>query len=219
MGWGGTAVGQWLPERQLYPRLKQAMADLGGAGGFRAVLWHQGESDAVGGTTTAAYAADLTRIIEQSRADAGGAVPWLVAEVSFAPNLAQPPRDAVIAAQRQVVSTVPDVHAGPGTDDLIGPEWRFDGIHFGAAGLVLHGRRWRDALATSGLLPPPPVAPTAAPATSEPTVAPTGELPTPEVTAPPPTVATPSAAPPAPFRIHLPSVVAGRSSLRYAQRP
>lgn len=187
VGWGGTTVAQWLPDRQLYPRLKQAMAGLGGAGGFRAVLWHQGESDAVGGTSTAAYAADLTRLIEQSRADAGGPVPWLVAEVSFAPNLAQPPRDAVIAAQRQVVASVADVHAGPGTDDLAGAEWRFDGIHFGAAGLALHGRRWAQALAASGILPAaaPPATSTLIP-TSEPSGTPTPtEPPTPESTVAP----------------------------------
>lgn len=176
VGWGGTTVAQWLPEGQLYPRLRQAMSGLGGAGGFRAILWHQGESDAVGGTSTEAYAAAMTRVISQSREDAGGPVPWLVAEVSFAPGLGQPPRDAVIAAQRQVVASLAGVFAGPGTDDLVGPEWRFDGIHFGAAGLALHGRRWQEALAASGILPtadPGPIATTTAPAPATATPMPT----------------------------------------------
>lgn len=190
VGWGGTTVAQWLPEGQLYPRLRQAMAGLGGAGGFRAVLWHQGESDAVGGTSTAAYAAALTRIISQSREDAGGAVPWLVAEVSFAPGLGQPPRDAVIAAQRQVIANLAGVFAGPGTDDLVGPEWRFDGIHFGAAGLTLHGRRWQEALAASGILPP-----------AEP-------LPSATVTMPDPATATP---PPSPTPVGGPTASASPS--------
>lgn len=180
VGWGGTTVAQWLPEGQLYPRLRQAMSGLGGAGGFRAILWHQGESDAAGGTGTAAYAAALTRVISQSREDAGGPVPWLVAEVSFVPDLGQPPRDAVIAAQRQVIASLAGVFAGPGTDDLVGPEWRFDGIHFGAAGLALHGRRWQEALTASGILPPAdpgPIATASAPAlvtaTPMPTTTPT----------------------------------------------
>ncbi len=161
VGWGGTTVEQWQPGGTLYPRLRDALVALGPAGA-RAVLWHQGESDAAGGTSTAVYAARLQAIIRQSRLDAGYDVPWGIARVGFVPGLAQPPIDAVVAGQNAVVAAGGgrgDIFAGPTTDDLVGPAWRSDGIHFNAQGLALHGQRWaadvRAALALPAHAPEP----------------------------------------------------------------
>lgn len=163
VGWGGTTVEQWQPGGTLYPRLRDALVALGPAGA-RAVLWHQGESDAAGGTSTAVYAARLQAIIRQSRLDAGYDVPWGIARVGFVPGLAQPPIDAVVAGQNAVVAAGGgrgDIFAGPTTDDLVGPTWRSDGIHFNAQGLALHGQRWAADVRTALALPAHAPEPTA----------------------------------------------------------
>ena len=38
---------------------------------------------------------------------------------------------------------------GPVTDDLLGPEYRHDGVHFNQKGLAKHAERWFDALSRS----------------------------------------------------------------------
>lgn len=177
VGWGGTSVEQWLPGGTLYPRLRDALVTLG-PNGARAVLWHQGESDAAGGTPRPVYARRLRTVIRTSRADAGYAVPWGIARVGFVPGLAQPPIDAIVAAQDDVIAGtaggagddgVRDVFAGPPTDDIVGPAWRSDGIHFNAAGLAEHGQRWAGHVRAAITFPAP--APTATP-TAVPTVVP-----------------------------------------------
>lgn len=212
VGWGGTAVAQWEPGGTLYPRLGAALEVLRQTGGPRALLWHQGETDAMAGTSAEVYAASLVRIIAQTRRDAGGLLPWWIAQVSFVPGLAEAPREAVLEGQRRVVAGQVQVFAGPLTDDLVGAEWRFDGIHFGRAGLVEHGRRWAQALLASGLLPrrlpePAPSPSPSAAASAEPTPIPTADATAPKPTAtasgtepPTPTPAEPGAtSPPPPF--------------------
>lgn len=179
VGWGGTRVDQWLPGGTLYPRLRDALDGLRPTGA-RAVLWHQGESDALAGTTTEDYVERLQTIIEVARLDTGFAMPWGIARASFLPGLAPEVMAAVIAGQDIVIAADPLVFAGPPTDDLLGTQWRHDAVHFNEAGLREHAARWeRVVLAwmeAEGLLPTPgqpnlpePTATTAAePATPEP---------------------------------------------------
>ncbi|MCK6572346.1 sialate O-acetylesterase [Myxococcota bacterium] len=158
VAWGGTSVAQWQPGAAdaLYLRLAWALG-VAGPGGVRAVLWHQGESDAAAGTTAAAYAARLDALIRASRADAGWAVPWIVARVGFLPNLAPGAIAAVVEGQQRVIDTDPLTAEGPATDDLQGPAWRYDQVHFTEAGLREHARRWAERIvlpACSGFADP-----------------------------------------------------------------
>ncbi|MEO8082450.1 MAG: sialate O-acetylesterase [Ardenticatenales bacterium] len=221
VGWGGTTVEQWQPDGTLYPRLRDALAalaaedasaagDVDEARGFRAVLWHQGESDAANGTTTAVYTERLRAIIRASRADAGLDVPWGIARVGFVPGLAQPPIDAIVAGQDAVIAGgdgVDDVFAGPLTDDLVGPEWRHDGIHFNAAGLGEHGRRWATAIQAAFAFPPPAAPPTAAATETRPPTEPATATP------PPPSMIPPRTPDPA-RRVLLPIAFAWSTSPR-----
>jgi hypothetical protein len=147
-GVGGTAVSFWMPEGKGYPRLKQAL-QLAGAHGCRAVLWHQGESDSIPGTSAENYAEMLGETIAQSRKDAGWDVPWGVALASFhpAPEATAERQAAVVAGQRQVIATVPRVFQGPETDSFHTRGWLSDGVHFNAQGLAAHANGWADALA------------------------------------------------------------------------
>jgi lysophospholipase L1-like esterase len=144
---GGTTVGNWLPGDTLYGRLRDALQYLG-PHGAKAVLWHQGESDAIEGTSTATYASRLSTIIAQSRIDAGWDVPWGVAIASYhnTPTLEQ--RAQVVAGQHQVIDNDPLVFQGPDTDDFHNIGYLWDNVHFNALGLQAHGRMWADAVAS-----------------------------------------------------------------------
>ncbi|MCY2930847.1 MAG: hypothetical protein NTV86_15390 [Planctomycetota bacterium] len=154
-GYGGTTVGQWQPGGGLYANLKNAISKLG-PGGFRAVLWHQGESDASGGTSAGNYAQLLENVIAQSRADAGFEVPWGVALASYLPGTPAANMAQVIAGQHQVIDTFPDVFLGSSTDNYHNLGWVSDGIHFNDIGLKDHGRQWADAFDAAGIIVPEP---------------------------------------------------------------
>ena len=81
-------------------------------------------------------------MIAESRQDAGFDVTWGVALVSFSGVVSE----RILGAQAQVIAEDPPVFEGPMTDDLIGPEWRYDGIHFNEPGLREHARRWMEAI-------------------------------------------------------------------------
>lgn len=150
VGVGSTEVSQWLPGTTNYDsRLKPALQSFP-ARGFRAVLWHQGESDALASVSTATHASRLNSMIAQSRTDAGWTIPWYLAEASFHPSSNLSQEEPVTAGQRQVVHGDPQVFLGPGTDpfhleDASGGKLN-DSVHFNAAGLFDHARQWRDIL-------------------------------------------------------------------------
>lgn len=175
IGEGGTSVREWLPAGdamvappdtgartisivtngfkslistgELFDRIT-AVEKQFGTNGFRAVLWHQGESDSHEPPdrqiTPATYRQYLQHVIEVSRAEAGWRMPWFVAQVSY-----HSPQDTgwqeLRDAQKSLV-TDGIVLAGPNTDEL-GPEFRQNngkGIHFNARGLKRHGEMWAN---------------------------------------------------------------------------
>jgi hypothetical protein len=159
VGWGGTSVAQWVPgasgpdSEPLYNRLQNAIDELG-PDGFRAVLWHQGETDAGNGTSEADYAQRLQSVIDQSRIDAGADVTWGVALVSYRDQYLTNDPD-VVAGQLDVINGDANVFQGANTDTLIGFPYRNNGgagIHFSTAGLEEHARLWRVAIEEAGLI-------------------------------------------------------------------
>ncbi|MCX6971875.1 MAG: hypothetical protein NTV93_17205 [Verrucomicrobia bacterium] len=148
VGVGSTSVGQWTPPTgACYPKLKQAL-QLAGTHGCRAVLWHQGESDSIAGTSAENYAKMLGEVIAQSRKDAGWDVPWGVALASFhpAPEATPERQAAVVAGQQKVIATVSGVFQGPETDSFHTRGFLADSVHFNAQGLAAHAQGWADAL-------------------------------------------------------------------------
>jgi hypothetical protein len=148
-GWKNTQTSQWLPGLDKYANLKTAIQSFP-PGGFRAVLWHQGESDSVNSVSADTYASRLNTIIAQSRIDAGWSIPWYVAEASFHPGSLLSQEEPVAAGQRAVVYADPLVYFGPTTDafhieDANGGKL-IDAVHFNAAGLTDHSDQWRDIL-------------------------------------------------------------------------
>ena len=132
---------QWECTGELYDGLLKRMAALGPRG-FRAVLWHQGESDAGQAPdrqiTGARYRELLEQIIRSSRKDAGWDVPWFVAQATYH-SAADPANPEFRAAQMGVVDDGVAM-LGPDTDAL-GAEYR-SGVHFNPKGLTAHGKLW-----------------------------------------------------------------------------
>jgi hypothetical protein len=148
---GATQVSQWVPPGGYYPRLSLAIAALEPYGGCRAVLWHQGESDSLAGTAADTYAARLTNIIEQTRADAGTNLPWGVALASWHPSSVASNEAKVIDGQWLVISNHPSVFRGAATDTFHTRGWLSDAVHFNDDGLRDHGRQWVEAVWNSAL--------------------------------------------------------------------
>ena len=119
---------------------------------FRAVLWHQGESDANQADPTRTLPGDLYRdyleqLIRASRREMGWNAPWFVAQVSYhVPGDEASPdiRAAQAALWKKRLAL-----EGPDSDALKG-ELRDEGgkgVHFSGPGLREHAARWVEKVA------------------------------------------------------------------------
>jgi len=175
-GVGATSVREWLPEGATFPNPPTLTAQVrplpGGAWeskgsifatfsermkqlgphGFRAVLWHQGESDANQADATRTLPGELYRdylgqLIRASRREIGWNAPWFVAQASYhVPGDEASPE--IRAAQASLWKDDLAL-AGPDTDALKG-ELRDSGgkgVHFSGPGLREHAARWVDKVA------------------------------------------------------------------------
>ena len=140
--WGGTSSQDWINSIDslgttkinrgyisygLYQRTLQFYKNILG---FRAVLWHQGESDAYQNHFGSPdkridYYGNMRRIIEPSRKQAGGDLAWVISQATFIYDITD---SVVIESQRKLAKDIPNVFPGPYTDTLRNA--RFDGVHF-----------------------------------------------------------------------------------------
>ena len=146
-----TADGQWESTGALFDKLTQRLASLGPRG-CRAVLWHQGESDAGqarGGAPAdqqisgAQYAAFLETLIRASRERAHWNVPWFTAQATY--HSETDSADEEFRAAQKAAWDKGLAMPGPDTDALRG-ELRA-GVHFKGAGLQRHGALWVEKVA------------------------------------------------------------------------
>lgn len=175
-GAGGTSVREWLPQGTTFPNpptierhvrkhddacwesrgnlfnsLCGRMNSLGPSG-FRAVLWHQGESDAHQQDATRTlpgnlYRDYLAKIIKDSNQRIGWNAPWFVAQVSYhSPDDSSSIdiRDGQARLWREGIAL-----EGPDTDVLTGAfrDGAGKGVHFSATGLREHANRWFEKIA------------------------------------------------------------------------
>jgi hypothetical protein len=140
-GHAGTSVNAWQPGGDLFKHLVTRINQLG-KGGFRAVLWHQGESDV--NMPADEYAKKMTNLIQGSKKEAGWDFPWFVAQVSYQ-NPYNTSFPSVRAGQKKLWDTGVALQ-GPDTDTLGGDNRDNNGagIHFSAKGLRAHGKMWAD---------------------------------------------------------------------------
>ena len=171
MGVGATSVREWLPRGTRFPNPPTITGNVAqlttgewesrgtlftnfttrlrsmGPHGFRAVLWHQGESDANQRDPTRTLSGEdyrkyLEQLIQESRGVIGWDAPWFVAQASY--HTPEDPGSPEIRAAQLAVVTDGMALAGPDTDALVG-ELRDDhgrGVHFSGRGLREHGSQW-----------------------------------------------------------------------------
>lgn len=171
-GVGATSVREWLPKGATFPNpptieanvrkvgdIWESKGDLYatfrertkalGPNGFRAVLWHQGESDANQADTTRTlpgklYREFLERLIRDSRKDIGWDAPWFVARASYhgpKDEGSADIRDAQAALWKDEVAL-----EGPDSDALKGDfrDGGGKGVHFSGPGLREHAAKWAE---------------------------------------------------------------------------
>lgn len=170
IGHGSTSVRQWLPAGEpvmvmptmtkyivqgadgtltsdgtlfngMMARIKQL-----GVHGFRAVLWHQGESDShqppEHEITAETYRRMLEHVILATRSQAGWNIPWFVAQATYhTPEdvSCQPIREAQRSLWQSGIA-----FEGPDTDALTAPYRQNNGkgTHLNDLGLKTHGQLW-----------------------------------------------------------------------------
>lgn len=174
VGHGSTSVRQWLPAGErvyvmptmtrfvshnaqnelvsdgtLYDGMMKRIHQLG-KHGFRALLWHQGESDAHQAVehsiSAEQYRTTMVELIRASRESAGWKFPWMVAEATY--HSPKDSSDSAIERAQQSLWQSGIALEGPNTDTL-GSEFRQDhgaGVHFSDAGLKAHGALWAQAV-------------------------------------------------------------------------
>ena len=174
-GIGATSVREWLPQGAVFPNpptieSRVSKRDDGmwvsngaayddfikrikplGVRGFRAVLWHQGESDANQKDPSRTlpgnlYREYLERLIRDSRRDIGWDAPWFVAQASYhVPG--DEGSDDIRAAQSSLWNEGVALR-GPDSDALKGKLRERDGqgVHFSGAGLRAHAAKWAEAV-------------------------------------------------------------------------
>jgi len=175
IGIGATSVREWLPTGVTFPSPPTIMSRVVkrpdgaweckgsafdtlvsrqirfGPHGFRAVLWHQGESDANQKDPTrtlpgSLYQEHLGRIIRDSRQAAGWDAPWFVAQVSY-----HVPGDEASADIREAQAALWKTGLalpGPDSDALKGDlrERGGKGVHFSGNGLRIHAASWAEKI-------------------------------------------------------------------------
>jgi len=174
VGHGSTSVRQWLPagERvEVMPTMTKFVVSAAdgslisdgtlfngmmtriqqlGIHGFRAVLWHQGESDShqppkheIDAET---YRRMLEHVILSARREAGWNIPWFVAQATYhtPDDVSCPPiRDAQRSLWLDGIAA-----QGPDSDALTAAYRQNNGTgtHFNEAGLKAHGLLWAAAV-------------------------------------------------------------------------
>lgn len=141
--WGGTGSQDWVNSVDSsatfekgrgyipYAYLQKTIQFYRNILGLRAVLWHQGESDAyrnnfrAAGTPPIDYFKNMLQIIEPSRKQVGGDLAWVISQTSLIYGITD---SLVIEAQRRLPIEIPNVFLGPYTDTLTNA--RYDGVHF-----------------------------------------------------------------------------------------
>jgi hypothetical protein len=158
---GGSPISAWEPGAvhtqtgsKPYDDAIKRIRAVKGAGEFKAILWHQGESDA-GDAATPDYEARLTTLIGRLRAEmTNPSLPVLIGQLGrFADVPWSESRTKIDAVHRKIARELPGV-AFVSADGLV---HKGDRIHFDSASARELGRRYAEAyrsmtVKSSGLL-------------------------------------------------------------------
>lgn len=128
---GGTSVADWAEGGRCNVGLREAIPTIRSLHPpVSHILYHQGERDTYLGTAAGDYAArfsTLKRLLDEN----WPGVSCILCTASYRLGTRS---DEVRAAQTFVRTSLPNCREGPDTD-LIGPDYRFDNLHFSEDGL------------------------------------------------------------------------------------
>jgi hypothetical protein len=143
-----VGINTWESDGSLFDGFTARLKSLP-ARGFRAVLWHQGESDAnqaLADRTLSGvrYYRLMKQFIDLSRHEVGWDFPWFVAQASY-----HTPDDPGSPDIRKAQASLWQDHValeGPDTDALTGDnrDQAGKGVHFSEHGLQVHGKVWAE---------------------------------------------------------------------------
>lgn len=156
-GADGSSVASWADRTWFQARRMERAMQAAARNGLPAdlVVWHQGETDSVAGTSAADYERDLRLVIGRFAASArrdreGRGALWLVFQASRC-GAASTVSEAIRSAQRAVATPERGVYPGPDTDAL-GDDWRTDGCHFNSVGRERIVAQMVELIVAGGLL-------------------------------------------------------------------
>jgi hypothetical protein len=142
---GGARVAEWAPGGPYNHRMMYALDALRTVGtALTHVLWHQGEADALDGTTGDVYVARFHQVVESLRSR-GVSAPIYAATASYfgVPAGYEQQQQVIRSAQRRLIDPGAGIFPGPDTDSIL---HRYDDCHMSEAGLRKHAAAWVDAL-------------------------------------------------------------------------
>lgn len=171
-GWGGSSirnwaessrnvpsVNPWVPELFYelgfpYKNLTRSLEIYGQKMGFRAILWHQGETDAQFNMSPATYKSYLLEIIKASRKDANYDIPWIVAQATVGGGCTDSTiirSPGILAAQKSIADStvIKQVFEGPNTDLIEiprNPAEFYTCVHFSPAGFADLAVAWTKSI-------------------------------------------------------------------------
>lgn len=117
----GSSIGEWVQKNN--PLINRFILARGV--NLNAILWHQGESDGLLGTSGETYRLQLKKLIQDSRKILNANVPWLVAIASGCGTQINSKRQAISDAQHKVIEEEEGVFMGPRADE-IEHDWHFN---------------------------------------------------------------------------------------------
>ncbi|MBO8444210.1 MAG: hypothetical protein IAC23_00750 [Bacteroidetes bacterium] len=146
---GATDIASWSEGGFLYGMLTETLDRMLADGIVPDyILWHQGESDNIAGTSEEDYVKRFESIRKAFR-DRGIEAPIYIAVASYHPDCIADNNGNdtnVRNAQKHLAQKYKDIHQGPDTDKLDKCMYRHDGVHFSSKGLEAHAKAWLRAL-------------------------------------------------------------------------
>lgn len=141
-GVGGSSIERWSSTGDLSGRIKRSIEALTKQN-IKAtqIVWHQGETDAAKGTTSAQYIAMFGEVVKQLE-PLGNNIPIYSATATRCNSAAN---KIIGYAQQQLPSVYNNVFAGANSD-FLGSDLRFDNCHFNQQGLEKHADLWFEVL-------------------------------------------------------------------------
>ncbi len=142
VAFSATSSSEWLPGKSNNKNLLLAGKALRR---FRYVLWQQGESDVLGGTSTESYIKNLVAIRKESAKSWGFEPRWLLAKSTLHPTVYHnPAREQAIRSAIAQLGSKEGFAPGPDTDTLTGENrgGKKSQRHFSPLGQRRAGHMW-----------------------------------------------------------------------------